>query len=633
MCGIAGALVFDGSDFRISQDYLVRMRDTMKHRGPDGGGHWISQDGRVGFAHRRLAIIDLSTAANQPMSNDDGSIHMIFNGEIYNHAEIRRELQQLGIDHWKTDHSDTEVILRAFEQWRIECLGRFRGMFAIAIWDSRSRNLWLIRDRVGIKPLYYSIHHGRCTFASEIKALLLDPEQKREVNEEGLFNYLSFLASPAPQTLFRGIHKLEPGTWVRISDEGRVSNSRYWDAWDATPDLRNVSDHAIAERLLDELKVAVRLRKVSDVPVGVFLSGGIDSSTNAVLFSEGESTPIRTFSIGYEGKNASYVNELDHARRMAARVGADHRDMLISQADILSFLPQMVKLQDEPIGDPVCVPIYYVAKLARESGVIVCQLGEGADELFWGYPTWKSKLTLQRLIDRFSGPGFLGLKSLAEPLTAVGGGHRMEALRRAAKGLPIFWGGVDAFTDAQKRSLLSDRLRRSFRSYSSWKALNPIRGRFEDKAWEKSPLQWMSYLDLNLRLPELLLMRVDKMTMGVSLEGRVPFLDHKVVELALGIPESVKTRGGDLKYILKKAVQGVIPDEVITRPKKGFGVPLDDWYHGELRRQASDSLTQFTSTTDYLDKSAILDLLERGKGQEVWPLLNLALWWKEYVAS
>src|SRR6266550_900216 len=571
MCGIVGALSFRNGTFTISESLLTAMRDTMEHRGPDGAGNWISPDGHVGLGHRRLSIIDLSECASQPMCNEDGSLWVVFNGEIYNHAEIRTELENIGNHQWKTDHSDTEVILHAFEQWGIDCVHKFRGMFAIALWDTKQRQLWLIRDRIGIKPLYYSIHHGRITFASEIKALLEDSEQGRAVNEEALYHYLSFNVAPAPQTLFSGIQKLSPGTWLRVTKDGQVQECRYWDVWDHTQPLTNVSDAEIAERILSELRTSVKLRKISDVPVGVFLSGGIDSSTNAALFSEGEDKPVKTFSIGYRTNYPSYRNEFEYARKIAALVGADHHERELDVDDLINFLPRMVHLQDEPIADPVCVPVYYVSELARQNGVIVCQVGEGADELFCGYPSWKTMLDLQRLDDL---PVPAALKSAgALALRAAGKDHRREyeLLRRGIADLPVFWSGADALTETQKRSLLGPRIRGSLNGLSSFDAIRPIRQRFDEKAWERSHLNWMSYADLNLRLPELLLMRVDKMAMGVGLEGRVPFLDHKFVELAMSIPAEVKVRNGTLKYILKKAVRGVIPDELIDRPKQGFG--------------------------------------------------------------
>ncbi len=616
----------------MTSDYILAMRERMTHRGPDGTGLWISTCGKIGLGHRRLSIIDLSEAASQPMSSEDGMLWIVFNGEIYNHAEIRQDLEMIGGHRWRTDHSDTEVLIHAFEQWGIECLQRLRGMFAFALWDGRNRELWLVRDRIGIKPLYYSVHHGRITFASEIKALLQDPEQARSVNEEALYHYLSFLTTPAPMTLFEGICKLPAGTWLRARENGEIRQEKYWDVWDHTIPMTGWTDDEIAARVLSELHTSVKYRKVSDVPVGVFLSGGIDSSTNAALFAQGETRPVKTFTIGYAGEYDTYRNELDYARLMADRIGSEHHERLLDMDDLLRFLPRMVELQDEPIGDPVCVPVYYISQLARECGVIVCQVGEGADELFRGYPNWKIMEQLERCNDLpvprlLKEMGLLGLRSLGKEKTVY-----YEWLRRGARGLPVFWGGAEAFTPAEKEALLSPRMRRTLAGIDSWDPLQPIYQRFQDKAWEKSHLNWMTYLDLNLRLPELLLMRVDKMTMGASIEGRVPFLDHKFVELAMSIPSAVKTRHGTLKYILKKAVRGVIPDRLIDRKKQGFGVPVYEWFFGRLGEEARREVEAFCRQTDFLDRSEVTRLLEQGPGYKVWILLNLALWWKTYVA-
>jgi asparagine synthase (glutamine-hydrolysing) len=631
MCGIVGALSFMGSDYRITDPYITKMRDTMVHRGPDSGDTWISEDGRAGLGHRRLSIIDLSQCANQPMCNEDGSVVIVFNGEIYNHAEIRAELEALGGHVWKTDHSDTEMIIHAFEQWGIDCIHRFRGMFAIGLWDGRTRELWLIRDRIGIKPIYYSIHDGRIVFASEIKALLEDPDQKRAVDEEAFFHYLSFLTTPAPMTLFEGIRKVPNATWMCIRENGAIEERRYWDAAADAEDLAGADEDQIARRLLDELRTAVEYRKVADVPVGVFLSGGIDSSTNAALFSKGEGHPIKTFSIGYEGEYESYKNELDCARLVANQVGADHHELLLTPKHLMDFLPQMVWLQDEPIADPVCVPVYYVSKLARDNGVAVCQVGEGADELFYGYPWWKTRLDLQKW-DNLPVPRFLKkvgvrlAKSLHKDRSLY-----FEYLRRGANGEAIFWGGAEAFTDVEKHALLSSRLKERFAGSTSWEAIRPIHDRYLRMAKKPSLYGWMAYIDLNMRLPELLLMRVDKMSMGVSLEGRVPFLDHKFVQFAMGISDSIKISRGTFKYILKKAVRGVIPDQIIDRPKQGFGVPVHEWMFEELGDRAREELSAFCEETDYLDKDEVLRLLDADAGSQVWYLLNFALWWKQFV--
>src|SRR5262245_20001384 len=522
MCGIVGALSFRGSAFGVTPAYVTRMRAAVAHRGPDGAGLWVDAGGRIGLGHHRLSIIDLSANAAQPMSSADGNLWIVFNGEIYNHAAIRAELIALGRQRWCTDHSDTEVILQAFELWGIDCLTRFVGMFAFALWDARARQLWLVRDRIGIKPLYHSTHHGRLTFASEIKALLVDPEQTREVDPQALFHFLSFLTTPSPQTLFAGIGKLAPGTWMRVDEDGQSVTRRYWDAWDGVEPLARESEDAIAERVRDALRASVQLRKVSDVPVGVFLSGGIDSSTNAALFSEGETGPVKTFSVGYAGQYDSYQNELAYAREVAQLVGAEHHEILLKPEDVVRFLPQMVHLQDEPIADPVCVPVHYVARLARQHGVIVSQVGEGADELFIGYPSWLAALTSQQRDDL---PVPAVVKRAALGAAAALGYDKtfhFEWLRRGALGQPLFWGGAEAFTHVEKQRVLAADVLRGLDGLTSWEPIAPIRRRFDEAAWDRSHLNWMSYLDLNLRLPELLLMRVDKMTMGVALEGRVP---------------------------------------------------------------------------------------------------------------
>ncbi|MBT7266192.1 MAG: asparagine synthase (glutamine-hydrolyzing) [Rhodospirillaceae bacterium] len=631
MCGITGILSFSPETWPVDEATLITMRDTMIHRGPDGAGVWRNGTAGIGFGHRRLAIIDLSDAALQPMHLAEETLSIVFNGEIYNHAELREELTGLGHSEWKTDHSDTEVILHAFQEWGIDCLQRFRGMFAIALWDDAEKELWLIRDRVGIKPLYYALDERGIVFASEIKAILAGPDRKRAVNEEAFFHYLSFLTTPAPMTLFDGIEKLAAGTWTKISATGEIQTERWWDAWDGVVPNLNKSDSEIAEEILAELDEAVGYRKVGDVPIGVFLSGGVDSSTNVALFSKGEDTPVKTFAIGYEGGQESVANELPYARMIAEQVGAEHHEYLVSQDDLLSFLPDMIRYQDEPIADPVCVPVYYVSKLARNNGVTVCQVGEGADELFWGYESWKTFLQLERA-NNWPVPRFMKKLGVGV-LTAFGFGGKLstEFLRRASLGQPIFWGGAEAFPENAKWDILSPRLKEKFSGRTSWEALAPIRERFEEKAWDTSALSWMTYLDLNLRLPELLLMRVDKMSMATSIEARVPFLDHKFIRHALGISPKLKTKTGELKHILKRAVRGLIPDQIIDRKKQGFAVPIDDWSLGRLGETANDTLRAFCKQTDFLDKKGVEKVLRRGNARQIWYLLNFALWWEEYI--
>ena len=507
---------------------------------------------RSGSAHRRLSIIDLSNAATQPMATPDGRFVITFNGEIYNHAEIRSELQALGRRDWRTDHSDTEVLLFAFREWGIDCISRFRGMFGFAIWDNQERRLWLARDRIGIKPIYYAARPDRFSFASEIKALLEDPQQARGMDETALFHYLSLMTTPAPMTLFHGVKKLPSGCWLRLDPDGSIEVRRYWDIWDNVVPWSTAATTTSRARFRSMLETAVQLsqgqrRAGRRVPVRRYRR-----STNAALFAEGETRPIKTFSIGYEEDYGSYKNELHYARMMAGLIGAEHHELRLKLDDLLSFIPTLIHLQDEPIADPVCVPVYYVSKLAREHGVIVAQVGEGADELFCGYPLWQrilksryfSELPLPRSLRRVG----------VQLLDRYGRGEHYfrEMLRRAANDEPFFFSGAETFTQFRKTQLLSPRMRAAFAGRTSAEAVSEIRDRFERKAWERSPLNWMSYVDLNLRLPELLLMRVDKMSMGISVECRVPFLDHKFVELAMSIPAAVKTRNGTLKSFSRR---------------------------------------------------------------------------------
>ncbi len=636
MCGIVGIINYENKD-RINEGLLVRMRDIMIHRGPDDFGIWISDDGKTGLAHRRLSIIDISKSASQPMSNEDNSILIIFNGEIYNYLEIRHELEIKG-HKFKTDHSDTEVIIHSYEEWGMECLHKFRGMFAFAIWDDNKKELFIARDRIGIKPVYYTKNSGRFIFASEIKSILVDSGIKREVNIEGFYHFLSFLTVPSPETMFKDIYKLPAGCYLKLSENGKMTVTKYWDVFDYTKPLIGVSEEEIAEMILNELRISVQYRKISDVPIGVFLSGGIDSSINLALFSENSLEKVRAFTIGYEGDNKTYENEFNYAKLMASTINAEYNEKILNIDDFMNFLKTLVFHQDEPIADPVCFPVYAVSKFARENGIIVCQVGEGSDELFMGYPSWKTMLDLYRLNSKVNSKflkklGLYSLKLLNKTEKSY-----YEWIDRAIKDQPIFWGGIEAFFDISKKKLISKELNSDFKNYSSFEIIEPIYQKFLEKSWENTPLSWMSYLDLNLRLPELLLMRVDKMSMAVSLEARVPFLDHKFVELVMSIPQEIKAKNGDLKYILKKAVKGIIPDEIIYRKKQGFGVPIYEWFFQKLGDYAEEKLKKFSDRTNYFNREYLEGIIKKGGSKKnnadnLWFLLNFVLWHEEWIEN
>lgn len=624
MCGICGVVDFNNG---LSKNELIKMRDTMIHRGPDGAGIYISKDKKVGLGHRRLNIIDLSEKAAQPMSNEDNKIWITFNGEIYNYKHLRNELINKG--HKFKSESDTEVIIHLYEEKGIECINDLRGMFAFALWDSKKEELFLVRDRIGIKPLYYTYQNNKLFFASEIKAILSFPEIPREVNEKAFYNYLSFLTTPAPDTLFEGIKKLPGGSFLKLDNNGNLISESYWDVFDNISPFSDNEDY-IATELLNELSESVQIHKISDVPIGVFLSGGIDSSLNAVLFSKGEKYPVKTFSIGYSGNNKTYQNEFEFARIISEFINSEHHELEIDVDDLINFLEQMIYHQDEPIADPVCVPLYYVSKLARDNGVVVCQVGEGSDELFFGYEEWKEILKSERylkLLPKFSKEIILKILEHMD----MDYGTVYERIRRSKSNQMLFWGGAEAFPEREKNRILSPRLRKKFENYSSYEVIDDILINFRQKTCEESSVNWMSYLDLNFRLPELLLMRVDKMSMAVSLETRVPFLDHKFVEISMSIPESIKIHNNELKYILKKAIKGVLPDKIIHRKKQGFGVPIYEWFYTKLRKESEEKIMDFCKKTDYFEEIAIKKLFQRNDAIKIWYLFNFVIWYEYWI--
>jgi len=654
MCGICGIYDYGSASPAIDESLLVAMGDAMRHRGPDDQGTFISQDHRAGFGFRRLSIVDLSPAGHQPMSTPDGSLTIVFNGEIYNHLALRNEFEDKGY-HYRS-RSDTESILYAYQEYGPDFVHKLLGMFSLGLWDEKKRRLMLVRDRIGIKPLYYTVQNGQLVFASEIKSILRHPSILRDLNEEALVHYLTFLGTPPSMTLFKGIRKLEAGHRLIIGSDGVLKDERYWTPVSATPqpsiDLDGTpvprssflaessefteADHISSVRRL--LEQSVRDRMMSDVPFGVFLSGGIDSSTNTALMAGMMDRPVDTFSVGF--KDLEQYNELQYARQIARNFSTNHNEILIDQRDAFEFLPLLIHHQDEPIADPVCIPLYFVSRLARQHGTIVVQIGEGSDELFAGYPAMARELRFhQSLWKLFNAlPSFVkkGVYEISARILGPAHQHLMlDYIRKGAEGNELFWGGAISFTETHKRLLLTDRGRNSIDSHA-------LIRQWHQEILEQDPraeyLQRMIYLELRNRLPELLLMRVDKMTMAASVEGRDPFLDHRLVEYAMTIPSNLKIRNGVPKYILKKAVEGLIPDEIIRRRKQGFAAPVNEW----LRTDWSNFVRQTLTGSSILKRGIfhpefIQTLVSRHANQkqqaggQLWTLLNLFLWYDHWV--
>lgn len=639
MCGIVG--IYRRGDRPVDPAELARLRDTMTHRGPDAEGLWVRDAAPdVGFGHRRLSIVDLTDHGRQPMLNEDGSVVVTFNGEIYNHAQLRIELEAQG--HTFASRCDTEVLVHLYEEHGPEMVHRLVGMFAFAIWDERRRRLFLARDRLGIKPLYYFDDGHQFAFASEIKALL-PLLSRREIDPEALTHYLTFVAVPAPRTLFAGVSKLAPASTLLVDRHGPATPKSYWDPIANRIDYDGDPIDWMSE-LRFRLERSIDRRMMSDVPVGVFLSGGVDSSTNVALMSRLVDDPVNTFSIGF--KDAAQFNEFEWARKVAASFNTRHHEIQIDSDDLWRFMPDLVYHQDEPIADPVCVPLYFVSKLAKESGVTVVHVGEGADELFSGYPTYVTAHQMQM------GP-WQRFRSLPPPMRAVlaqvGAGalkgrpgyelHREALLRGGQADGRLWWGGAVAFYEQGLRRVGSDPLWRQAAADSPREIVAQIE-RDATAAGARNELDRLIYQDLRLRLPELLLMRVDKLTMANAIEARVPFLDHEVVELAMGMPDDEKIRGDVGKHVLKRAVSDLLPPDLIWRPKQGFGTPVSDWFRGPLGDELSQRLeSSAIHQLGYLDRGEVrklVDLHRSGRAErsfQLWNLLNLSVWFDHWIAG
>ena len=601
------------------------MTDVIAHRGPDDYGYHLRP--RVGLGHRRLSIVDLA-GGPQPLTNEDESIWIVFNGEIYNHLELRRELISRG--HRFRTKSDTEAIVHAYEEWGAEgCATRLRGMFAFAIWDDRAQALTLVRDRMGIKPLYYSQLGGDLLFGSEIKSLLQCDDVDARVEDEALSAYLTLRYVPAPLTMFRGVKKLPPATVLRWH-RGLVSLRQYWDLADV--ELRDdapPTEIDAAFELRERLDQATGMRLMSEVPVGAFLSGGVDSTviTEAMLRAKSSRGPLKTFSVGYEGDGTASEDELAFARRAAVALGTEHRETRVSMRDAADALPKIVWHLDEPVADAACVPLYFLSRLAKQEVTVVLS-GEGADEILGGYSIYQRMLQAERV----RATGGLTVELAAQLAAFVPSARVQRVARLLEEPLERSYRGVSrAFDDAVKSRLLNERP-----DNAADRLLAPHWG--QSRGW--SPLRRMLYLDQRVWLPDDLLVKADKMTMAHGIELRVPFLDHKLVEYAWSLPDSMKVRGAAGKHLLRQAVRGRIPQFVLDRQKKGFGTPTAAWLRTGMFDLMRSSLTATRSfARDRFDIRQVWSLIERhhtGRADlsaELWPLLVLELWHQQLAAQ
>ncbi|MGE5480042.1 MAG: asparagine synthase (glutamine-hydrolyzing) [Chloroflexota bacterium] len=636
MCGITGLVDFN-SDKQTAENYLRPMTDVIHHRGPDSHGRFTSERGDCGLGFCRLAIIDLSPAGNQPMRTADGRYTIVFNGEIYNHTSIREELIKLGYEyHSKTD---TETILNGYIEWGEKILDKLLGMWSFALWDERKKELFAARDRIGIKPFYYHYEGGRFIFGSEIKSILKHPSVSAKMNFAELPNYLNYGMSSRAATLFEGVKKMPAGSYLRLNSNGDLKIKSFWSPINPELDNSQLTEKEIFERILTLLRQSIKDRMMSDVPFGVFLSGGIDSSVNVALMSELMTRPVDTFTVGF--KELEKYNELEYARKIANLFKTNHKEILIEERQAFDVLETLPWHEDEPNADPVCIPLYFLSKLTRDSGTIVVQVGEGSDEQFAGYKWMLRDINFNnKYFKKFSALP-KPLRSLAyagaKPIISASGQHlALDYLRRGARGEQLYWSGVSIIPPAAQSKLLG-------RNYHHLLGIPAAYAEeIHAEALAQKPdadfLQRILYIELKQRLAELLLMRVDKMTMAHSIEARVPFLDHRFVEFTMSLSERQKLPDGKTpKYLLKKAVEGLLPDEIIYRKKMGFAAPVKEWLRAQWKDYAYDAITSSVLTkSGVLEQSYINYLFERhaaGKnnyGNEIYSLLMLALWHKNY---
>jgi asparagine synthase (glutamine-hydrolysing) len=619
MCGICG-IYYPDQSVTVSHGLIKSMADTIAYRGPDAEGYYISKG--IGLGHRRLSIIDLSGGA-QPMSNDDGSIWVVFNGEIYNFPELRQRLEQKGYQ-FRTQ-SDTEAIVYLYQELGEAAIEQLRGMFAVAIWDARKRQLVLVRDRAGKKPLYYTYDGTRIAFASELKAILQVPNVSRELDVHALSDYFSLLYVPAPRSIFRSIQKVMPGHYLVINEHG-IRDVEYWDI--RFRETTGISEQEWCERLIDTYREAVRIRLMSEVPLGAFLSGGVDSSSVVALMSGMTGEPVITSSIGFEEKE---FDELEYAHLVAEKFGAKHHEQVVAP-DAVAIVDKLAWHYDEPFADSSAVPTYYVSKEARRH-VTVALSGDGGDENFAGYRRYRFDLAEERI------RGFIPAalrKALFGGIAAVypkadwaprwlRGKTTFENL--ASPHIEAYFRSVSGIAPGVKQVLVHRDVQRALGGYESIEVFR----QYYDRAGTDDPLSKIQYVDVKTYLTDDILVKVDRASMANSLEVRSPILDHKLMELVSTMPSGIKLRGQTGKYIFKKALEPFLPKEILYRPKMGFAIPIEGWFRRELKDFVGDVILS-VGDDGILERREINRLWNehqkgwRNRSTELWAILMFRLW-------
>lgn len=628
MCGIFGELNFD---FKSSSQHMHELAvNTLKHRGPDEYGFWQAEGIFLGM--RRLSIIDLSSGS-QPIWNENNTSCIVYNGELYNFMDLRSQLEAQG--HLFRTNSDTEVVLHAYEEWGADCLERFNGMFAFAIWDNRCKKLFLARDRMGEKPLYYYQDDKRMVFASEIKAMLVDSTIPREINSFGLVNFLTYGHSLAPETIYKRIYKLLPGHFI-VVENGKIRISQYWDIGKQKfLNPKFLSKKQFADQIRDLLDDSVRRRMVADVPVGAFLSGGLDSSAIVALMMKHSKVRVKTFSLGFDSGRGNTYNELDDAALIANRLGTEHYGFKVNGLDLIKTIKDLVYFYDEPFADAASIPIFLLSQFAVKH-VKVVLTGEGGDELFGGYRRYRVEkmAALYRIT-----PGFFKNRLIPEVLKKLGvSSRKIIALKSLSVEDPLvrYLNWCTVINPLMQKDILQTDFYKKIDHY------NPVdlyRNYYHNfNSFSKDKLNQLIYMDLKTWLVDTYLEKVDKATMASGLEARLPILDYRLVELAFQIPGRYKSNNFSTKDIFRRAVKNIIPKEVLHKPKHGFSVPVSIWLREGLKNFVSDVLLdERLKRRGFFDTAEIEKMLQehikgnQDLGEQLWVLLNFELWCRAYI--
>lgn len=624
MCGICGVFEFEPSG-KVTKDMIHRMNQTISHRGPDDEGIYL--DAGLGFGHRRLSIIDVA-GGHQPLGNEDGSIQVLLNGEIYNYSELREDLSKKG--HQFTTVSDTEVIVHLYEEYQTECFRRLRGMFSIAIWDSRARKLLLARDRVGKKPLFYANSGGRILFGSELKALLAAGGLSKEIDRQAVSDYFSLGYVPAPKTIYRNVRKVLPGHYLVASARG-VEEHEYWDI--SFSQVEERSEEEWCEQLRHALCEATRVRLMSEVPIGAFLSGGVDSSAVVAMMSHLMQRPVTTCSIAFEDKQ---YDEAPYARKIAEQFHSNHHEQTVHPSAV-EVMDKLVWHYDEPFADSSAIPTYYVSKVARES-VTVALGGDGGDENFAGYRRYKLDFYENRtrgyipaaVRQSVFGPLGRWYPALAWAPRVFRARATFQSLSRSP--LEGYFTSMSYFRPDEKPNLFTGDFKKSLQGYDS---LDVFR-HYYDKADTTDPLSKIQYIDIKTYLTDDILAKVDRASMAVSLEVRAPLLDHHLMEMAARMPSSMKLRGTIGKYALKRAFSPLLPDDILHRKKQGFAIPLASWFRKELKPLAEEAL--FGAPDEILDPAFLKTIWRQhqagqyDRSPHLWAVLMFKKWRETFNA-